>query len=168
MTPDQLVEGYLDRVYALCLRLTGNSPDASDLAQDVMLKAIAGLPGFRGDADAGTWLFRIAVNAWKNRVASAPERWRKSLAPLDGFLDVPAGESPPDREMENREEAVALERALAGVAPEDRAALVLRELEDKSYEEIAGILGVPVGTVKSRLHRARAALAESWERDHAA
>lgn len=174
MTADELVERYLDRVYTLALRLTGNPADASDLAQDAMLRGLEGLPGFRGDADPGTWLFRITVNAWKNKVTSAGERFRRSAVPLDapspdgGPLDTPDREPPLDRGLESDEERAALEAALGALDPEDRAALVLRELEDKSYEEIAEILGVPVGTVKSRLHRARAGLAEHWEKRHAA
>lgn len=159
MTGDEFVGRYQDRLYALCLRLSGNPEDASDLAQDVLLKAIAALPGFRGEADPATWLYRIAVNTWKNRVASARERWRRSLKPLDGVLDL-GGDLAPERELERRERSRELERALSSVPPDERSALLLREVEDKSYGEIAAIQSVPVGTVKSRLHRARESLRE--------
>lgn len=159
MAPEELVTRYQDRVYAVCLRLSGNSADASDLAQDVWVKALAALPGFRGEADPGTWLYRIAVNTWKNRVASAPERWRRACAALDGALDR-GGDPSPDLEVERAERARALDRAIAAVGPVERQAFVLRELEDKSYAEIARLEGVPVGTVKSRLYRARASLRE--------
>lgn len=174
MTPDELVKRYLDRVYTLSLRLTGNPADASDLAQDAMLRGIQGLPGFRGEADPGTWLFRITVNLWKNRVSSAGERFRRrvgsleGLSPEEGAVDAPSDEPPPDRGLERSEELAALEEALGRLEPEDRAALVLRELEERSYEEIAEILGVPLGTVKSRIHRARAGLAKFWEQRDAA
>ncbi|MBI4348529.1 MAG: sigma-70 family RNA polymerase sigma factor [Elusimicrobia bacterium] len=157
MAPEELMTRYQDRVYAVCLRLAGNPPDASDLAQDVWLRALAALPGFRGEADPGTWLYRIAVNTWKNRVASAPERWRRACAPLDGAPDR-GGDSSPALELERAERARALDRAIASVPPDERRALELRELEEKSYREIASIEGVPVGTVKSRIHRARASL----------
>ncbi len=157
MTPDELVGRYQDRVFGLSLRLTGNSADASDLAQDSMLKAVAALPRFRGEADPGTWLHRIVVNTWKNRLSSAPERWRRSCPPLDGVLD-PGGDPAPEFELERREERARVADALAHGGPEERRMLELRELEDKSYEEIARAQGVPVGTVKSRLHRARESL----------
>ena len=172
MTADELAEKYLDRLYTFCLRMTGNPADGADLAQDVMLKAIAALPGFRGEADPGTWLFRIAVNTLKNRAAAAAEKWRRGLAPLDGVdgrpLEVAAREPALDHSLEEDEERKALGAALAQVDAQDRAALLLRELEGRSYEDIADILGVPLGTVKSRLHRARAALAAAWEKRHAA
>ena len=157
MTPEELVGRYQDRVYGLSLRLTGNPADAADLSQDAWLKAIAALPGFRGEAEAGTWLHRIVVNTWKNRVASARERWRRSIAPLDGVLD-PGGDPPPERELERREASAGFAEAMARVTPDERKVLELRELEEKSYAEIARAQSVPIGTVKSRLHRARESL----------
>ncbi|HVE14766.1 MAG TPA: sigma-70 family RNA polymerase sigma factor [Elusimicrobiota bacterium] len=165
-TPDELL-AHLDRVYTLALRLAGNPADAWDLAQDAMLKALKGLPAFRGDAALDTWLFRITVNAWKNRNASASWRWwerRVSLDPLGEEGSVPKLAEPgPEGALEADESRRALEAALAALAPEDRAALVLRELENKSYQEIVEILGIPMGTVKSRLHRARLELARALE-----
>jgi len=156
-TPDELL-AHLDRVYTLALRLAGNPADAWDLAQDAMLKALKGLPAFRGDAALDTWLFRITVNAWKNRNASASWRWWERRVSLD-----PLGEEGSEGALEADESRRALEAALAALAPEDRAALVLRELENKSYQEIVEILGIPMGTVKSRLHRARLELARALE-----
>jgi len=169
MTPEELVRRHLDGVYGLALRLTGNPSDAWDLAQEAMLKAVRALPGFRGEAAPSTWLYRITVNAWKNKSQSALSKWWRSLASLDGLPDEassdPPGRDPaPDRELELLEERAAVERAMGSLAPEDRAALVLREMESKSYQEIADILGVPIGTVKSRLYRARSTLARELEK----
>ncbi|MBI5203024.1 MAG: sigma-70 family RNA polymerase sigma factor [Elusimicrobia bacterium] len=159
MTPQDLISGYQNRVYAVSLRLTGNPADASDLTQDVMLKAVAALSRFRGDSELSTWLYRIAVNTWKNRVSAAPERWRRSCPPLDAVPE-PGGDSTPDGELEGREERSRAAEALARLSPEDRRVLELRELERMSYRQISRELGVPVGTVKSRLHRARESLRE--------
>jgi RNA polymerase sigma-70 factor, ECF subfamily len=169
MTPEELVRRHLDGVYGLALRLTGNAADAWDLAQEAMLKAVRALPGFRGDASPSTWLYRITVNAWKNKTQSALSKWWRTVASLDGApdeasMDPPGREPGPDLELERREEREAVERALGALAPEDRAALVLREMEGKSYEEIAAILGVRLGTVKSRLYRARSTLARELEK----
>lgn len=133
--------------YNLALRLTGNAADAEDLCQDALLRAVKGWPLFRGESDPGTWLYRIVVNAWKNGL-----RARRPTAPLDEEL--------PARAPSGADEARDLiERALARLEPEERAVLVLRELDGRSYEEIAEVLDVPLGTVKSRLARARDALA---------
>ncbi|MBI3550573.1 MAG: sigma-70 family RNA polymerase sigma factor [Elusimicrobia bacterium] len=169
LTPDDLVRGHLDGVYALALRLTGNASDAWDLTQESMLRAIRFLPGFRGECAASTWLYRITVNTWKNRSASAPSRWWSRLVPLEAAVDGAGAAAPdavdpapgPETAAHDSDQREEVQIALAALPPEDRAALQLRELEDKSYEEIATILEVPVGTVKSRLHRARRKLCEA-------
>ena len=168
-----MVREHLDRVYNLALRLTGNQADAWDLAQESMIKAVRALPSFRGEAGLGTWLFRITVNAWKNRVESSSFRWWSRLSPLGGGQGLdedhprapePAAPDPlPDQVLERGEDSEAVHRALGKLDPVERAILVLREIEDRSYEEIATIMGIPVGTVKSRLHRARSALARELE-----
>lgn len=167
--PDELVQRHLQGVYNLAFRLTGNAADAWDLAQEALLRAIKALPGFREEASPATWLYRITINLWKNKTQSASSKWWRALLPLERPEDErprePAGPDPePSQALEREEEQGAVERALAGLSPEDRAALVLRELDGKSYQEISGILGVPMGTVKSRLFRARAALARELEK----
>lgn len=169
-TAEELVRSVVDGVYALALRLTGNAQDAWDLTQQALLKALRGLPGFRGDSDPKTWVYRITVNEWKNRGQSKTAKWWTRLLSLDrepgeGGAPPTAGRDPsPDQELEKDEEKAALEAALAELPPEDRASLVLRELEGRSYRTIAEILGIPIGTVKSRLYRARAALARALEK----
>lgn len=168
LSADELVSRTSDGVYALALRLTGNAADAWDLAQDSMLRAVRALDSFRGDADPRTWVYRITLNAWKNKVASAGERGRREQAPLEGpdgapVPGLPAGDPPADAPLERSEEAEAVRRAVAALEPLDRAALQLREFDDMSYDQIAEALDVPIGTVKSRLHRARLSLAKALE-----
>ena len=169
LTAEELVERTLDGAYALALQLAGNSSDAWDLAQEALLRAVRSLPGFRGESDPKTWVYRIVVNVWKNKMKSRAWRWWRGLSSLGPDMPEPASQEPPlDRGLQRQEELEALERCLAALEPEDRAALVLRELDGKSYEEISGILAVPMGTVKSRLYRARSALARLLEKHDAA
>jgi RNA polymerase sigma-70 factor, ECF subfamily len=162
---DGLVRKYRTMVFNLALRLTGDRAAAEDLAQESLLKAIKGWTNFRGESDPGTWLYRITVNAWKNRVRDgAKSRWLRFFAP-DGEvaaepLDVASQEPGPEAAAVAAEKKKAIERALEKLTPEERAVLVLRELDGRSYSEIAESLDVPLGTVKSRLARAREILAD--------
>ncbi|MBI5239896.1 MAG: sigma-70 family RNA polymerase sigma factor [Elusimicrobia bacterium] len=171
MTPEELVERYAAMVYNLALRLTGDRTEAEDLTQESLLKAVQGLPGFRGEADPGTWVYRITVNAWKN-LLRAKARWRflrffgtdddpESVASEP--VDCPEAIPGPEAQAEAADLKARIESALAELTPEERAVLVLRELDGRSYAEIAESLGIPLGTVKSRLVRARALLAERLE-----
>ena len=154
-------------VYNLALRLSGNAADAQDIAQDAFIRALRGLANFREGSAPGTWLYRITVNVWKNRVRSEKRRAFWKTFSLDRGADgengppppqVAAPEPPAGAALEEQAEKEMLERALASLEPEDRAILVLREIEGRSYEEIAGITETRLGTVKSRISRAREAL----------
>jgi RNA polymerase sigma-70 factor, ECF subfamily len=134
------------RVYNLCYRMMGRQEDARDAAQDAFLSAYRRLESFRGDAAFTTWLHRIAVNACYDML-----RKRRAELPLDEVPEPPAGPDP----AEGASIAVDVQRALLVVPVEFRAALVLRDVHQLPYEEVAKILGVPIGTVKSRLHRGR-------------
>ncbi|OGR61583.1 MAG: hypothetical protein A2X36_07205 [Elusimicrobia bacterium GWA2_69_24] len=165
MSAEELVRLTLDRAYTLALRLTGNEADAWDLTQDALLKAISGLDGFRDEADPRTWVYRITLNAWKNQVGSRLWKWWRRLAPIDPASgDPPSREDSPERSLDAKERAREFEAALSGLDPEDRATLVLRELDGMRYADIARTMDVPIGTVKSRLYRARAALARLLEK----
>lgn len=161
MTPEELVEKYSDMAYALALRLTGNAAEAEDLAEDALVKAVRGLPGFRGDCDAGIWLYRIVMNTWKNRLRSPRLAfWRRlrgfhSPAGQERELDPPDPAPGPEAAAEAAARRALFEKALAALGPEDRAILTLRELDGRSYAEIAQAVSVPAGTVRSRLSRAR-------------
>jgi RNA polymerase sigma-70 factor (ECF subfamily) len=154
-------------VFNLALRLTGNRADAEDLAQDALLRAVKALPGFRGDSLHTTWAYRITVNAWKNRVRSEKRRKFWSTVTLglisskDGeeeVRDVKADEPALDAGLEKAERTSSVQKALLELDEDDRAIVLLREIEEKSYEEIGEMLGLAQGTVKSRLFRARAKL----------
>lgn len=157
-----LVHAYQDRVYHLCLRMCGHRTAAEDFAQEAFVRAFQSIERFDGRSRFFTWLFRIAVNL----VLSERRRSGQTRSvPLDG--DGPAGFARRDaRDNGPMEAAWASERdamvhaALAELDEEQRCIISLRDLESLSYEEIADILSIPSGTVKSRLHRARMALRE--------
>jgi len=164
---EELFDKHAAMVYNLALRLSGNPADAQDIAQDAFIRALRGLAGLRDSALAGTWLYRIVMNVWKNRVRSEKRRafWKTfslDRGEEDGddppALQIASPEKPADDAMEQQNEKEILEKALAALEPEDRAMLVLREIDGRSYEEIAGIAEIPLGTVKSRISRAREAL----------
>jgi RNA polymerase sigma-70 factor (ECF subfamily) len=164
---EELFDKYSNMVYNLALRLSGNSADAQDIAQDAFIKAIRGLGGLCDEASAEAWLYRITMNVWKNRVRSEKRRFFWKTFSLDcgkdGEEDRPAlqiksPEMPVDEAMVKEDEKKSLEKALSQIDPQDRAILVLREINGRSYQEIAEIIGIALGTVKSRISRAREAL----------
>jgi RNA polymerase sigma factor (sigma-70 family) len=144
-----VLEPYRERMWAVCLRITGHRHDAEDALQDALTAAWRNLARFRGDARLSTWLHRIAANAALKQVA------RRRETPVEEFPDLVVDEPGLASEVVDRD---AVARALALLPPDFRAALVLREYGDLSYEEIAEAQGVGVQTVKSRLNRARRAL----------
>jgi RNA polymerase sigma-70 factor (ECF subfamily) len=138
------------RVYNLAYRMLGNAEDARDATQDAFLSCFRHLSAFRGDSAFSTWLHRIAVNACYDAL-----RRRRDTASLDDRPVEPA--SLPDH-SDQTGTAIDIQRALSSVPPDFRAVLVMHEIQDMPLEDIASILAVPVGTVKSRLHRGRVAL----------
>ena len=149
---DLLVEKYQDRVYTLAYRITGHHADAQDAAQDAFVKAYLALGAFRGDASFSTWLHRIAVNAAydavRRRPPAAPDPVEARRMPADPLAD----------RAERVEARERIHRAIARLPLEQRAVVVLRDVQGWSYEEIAAIVAVPIGTVRSRLARGREAL----------
>jgi len=162
---EELVRLYQNKVYALCNHLAGNRDDALDLAQEAFIRAYRGLGSFRNEADFGTWLHRITVNVWLN---SKRKKNGQALVSLDepyrgdggGEIqrDVAAGDGDPLRALEEKEFRGLVRTALDSLSEEHRAVLVLREIEGYSYEEVSRMLGCSLGTVKSRLSRAREAM----------
>ena len=148
---DYLVGAYQDRIYHVAFRITGNREDAWDAAQDAFVRAYQGLRSFRGDAGFSTWLHRITVNAALDIVRRRP-RTAGDLDPLWASGDDPASEAV-RHDVQRR-----VHQAIAGLPPDQRTAIVLRDIQGFAYEEIAQILQVPVGTVRSRLARGREAL----------
>jgi RNA polymerase sigma-70 factor (ECF subfamily) len=152
-----LVRRYQDRLYPTVLRLTGSADDAHDLLQETFLRAYQKLGLFHGGSSFYTWVYRIAVN-----LALSDRRRRKTARPA---VDVSTRETfdPPDDPsqtdpalpLERAERDARIQNALSALAADHRAVVVLKDLDGLRYEEIAEMLGIPVGTVRSRLHRAR-------------
>ena len=161
---DALVRRYEKQLYNTAYRLTGSYDDASDLAQEAFVRAWNNLRSFRGDASFSTWLYRIVTNVFLDERKRRRARPQRSLEEALGsdentvtrqFED--AGPTPQDR-VEERERWQILQKAIAELPAPQRVMVVLYHTENRSYEEIAQIMGLPMGTVKSRLNRARLAL----------
>lgn len=145
-----IVERHRRQVYQLCYRFLGNHEDASDLTQDVFVRAFKGLRNFKGDSALGTWLYRVGVNACLNRVALKTPKM-EALEP-EQHVDQ---RHPDAHELVARgERATVVRRAIAKLPPKQRATLVLRTYQEMSHEEIAGVLGSSVGAVKANFFHA--------------
>jgi RNA polymerase sigma-70 factor, ECF subfamily len=145
----ELMERHERRVYNLAYRMLGRAEDARDATQDAFLSCYRNLERFRGDSAFGTWLYRIAANACYDALRKRP---------LAVSIDALSSEPPAADHADRAAAAADVHRALQAVPPEFRSVLVLFELQDLSVDDIAEALEIPVGTVKSRLHRGRAAL----------
>lgn len=147
---DVIVERHRRTVYQLCYRFVGNHEDASDLSQDVFLRAYRGLRNFKGHSSLGTWLYRIGVNVCLNRVtAKAPVN-----EPIDKRQHVDVhSESPSDRVLRD-ERAAQVRVAITRLPRKQRAALILRMYHEMSHQEIASVLGSSVGAVKANVFHA--------------
>jgi RNA polymerase sigma-70 factor (ECF subfamily) len=153
------------RAFNLAYRMVGEPEEAADITQDALVRAYSRIGEFRGEASFATWLHRIVHNTALDAL-----RWR-ARHPVEALDPSPAGGGDPPREVAaatagpedmavGAHERRAIERALAALTPEFRATVVLRDLQGLDYEEVAAVTGVSLGTVKSRLHRARARLRE--------
>jgi len=149
---EALVRRHQAAVYRIALRLLGSSVDAQDATQDTFVRAWQGLPKFRFDSAVSTWLYRIVTRRCLDLIAA--RRPTESLDQLE--LETPEGD--PGKTVEQRERLMAVTRAIALLPGEQRAALVLREFEGLSHEQLADVLGISVPAVKGRIHRARLAV----------
>lgn len=167
----ELVERHQDRVYSVCLRWLGDPVIAEEVAQDAMLSAWRAIARFREEARFDTWLRRIAVNKCKNRRLRGRRRHQDAHDSIDAGAqddDVPHlqlvhGGPGTDAKVHQSEAGAVLQEALDRLSEEQRSLIILRDVEDLSYDEIGDLLEVPRGTVKSRLHRARTALTRLLE-----
>jgi len=155
-----LVARYQNRLFNTLVGVLGSVEDAHDVAQEAFVNAFQKLNTFRGHSAFYSWLFRIALNS-----AVSQKRKQRAVVSIDAAREQ-SGDEPIDRHpaarpehaLETNERQIAVRAALADLAEEFRTALVLKEMEDLSYEEISEIVGCPIGTVRSRIHRARAEL----------
>lgn len=163
---EQLVEKYQQKVYALAFRYMGNEEDASDMAQEAFLKAFRSLRNFKGDSSFGTWLYRITTNVCIDELRRRRRRTQhfvtlsldEPVATADGEeVEKDIADTSPTQDVivSRKEFAYYINQILNQMKPEYRVVVILRDIMDFSYEEIAQILGCSVGTVKSRLNRAR-------------
>lgn len=168
---EELLVSIEPRLYALCLRMAGDPQDARDLCQEALVKVITGLPNFGGRSRLSTWMIRITMNVCLTQRRRARIRKTVSLdGPGAGSGKKPASggglganlrdqrEPAAEQRIEDSEQLAVLAAGISRMEPEQRALLILRDAQGMEYGEIAEILGVPVGTIKSRLFRARQAL----------
>lgn len=154
---DALYAQHVDRVFALCLRMTADEERAEELTQDVFVTAWRRLGTFRGDAKLSTWLYRVTVNTvLDDRKRRGRRPAQLSAVPEEAFSRRSSRETDPGDRLH-------LEAAIASLPERARTALVLHGIEGYAYEEVADLMGVAVGTVKSHIHRARALLIERLE-----
>lgn len=162
----RLVLKYQDRLYNTVFHVVGHEQDARDIVQEALVQAFLKLETFRHQSGFFTWLYRIAFNA-----AMTHQRRRRPVASIDGdrhgdrCFDPPGSAEPPCQAVERAEQCEQVRKALTQLSDEHRAILVLREMEGCNYETIAEVLGVPLGTVRSRLYRARLQLKEVLSRE---
>jgi RNA polymerase sigma-70 factor (ECF subfamily) len=155
-----LVRRHEKAIFNLAYRLLGNYDEAAEVSQDVFLSAFKSIHQFRGEANFSTWLYRIGLNHASTRRKSLNSAQRRQL-PLDGTEVIANSTVDPAKNFEDKEIQQRVQQALNSLDAEDARIILLRDLQDIPYDEVAEILDLPVGTVKSRLHRARQALKTS-------
>lgn len=165
---DRLVIKYQDKVFNLCYRFMGNYHDANDCAQETFVRVYRSLANFKGQASFSTWLYRIAVNTCKNKLTSLTYRVSKMFVRLDlskgeqekRQIEVKDESRSPEVVFSQSEKSKQIQKAINTLPREQKTVVVLRDIEGLSYEEIAQITGHNIGTVKSKLARARKILRE--------
>lgn len=160
----ELVRAWQGRVFGLTFRMLGDRGEAEDLSQDVFVTVFKAIDTFRGDSRLGTWILRIATNHCHNRLKYLARRHHKRKKDIDdvheAILDHPLGQVPlgPERALEGAQAGALVHAGLQQLDEDHRVVIILRDIEQLSYQEIADILDVAEGTVKSRLFRARTSL----------
>jgi len=152
-----LVRRHEKTIFNLVYRMLGDYDDAAEVSQEVFLSAYRALGQFRGEANFSTWLYRIALNHATSRRRSLSAR-RQKVVPLHETESLTDSGPSPTEALERKEMRERVQAALNKLEPEDATVILLRDLQDIPYDEVARVLEIPVGTVKSRLHRARQAL----------
>lgn len=170
---NDIVRLYGDKVFSLVYRMIGSRSEAEDIAQEVFVTVFKTVDTFRGEAKFSTWLLRIAANHCKNRIKYLARRPTDSAGLEEGGDGVAADHATPpvrghidgpDVLLEAAELETLMQRAIGALDEEHRLLVVLRDVEELSYQEIGEITGLPEGTIKSRLHRARMAIKEQLDK----
>ena len=168
---DELVRTYSASIFHVAFRMLGDTAEASDAVQETFLKVFRNIGGFRGDASLKTWIFKIAFSEILNRLRWWKRRYRSSTVSLDDDANghdnghyVTDLKPTPEEMLESKEREDSIQQALRKLSGDHRSIVVLRDIEGFSYTEIADVLGISIGTVKSRLARARADLKKSLMR----
>lgn len=162
----EIVDAYQSRVFGFVRRMVPTGEDAEDVTQEVFLKAYRNLPGFDGRCSLRTWLFRIAHNLCIDRArrrGRAPEMTSLVSEDEPGGFDFPDGSATPEALLMTHELQTLIEDAIGSMSEKLRSVLLLHDREEMAYDEIAETLGIPVGTVKSRLFLARAHLQKNLQ-----
>jgi len=163
---DELVRTYNASIFHVAYRMLGDTAEASDVVQEIFIKVFRNIGSFKGEAALKTWIFRIALSEILNRLRWWKSRHRSSTVSLDDQPNghehyVPDSGPSPEEMLESKERELAIQEALAKLSSEHRSIIVLRDIEGFSYTEIADVLGISLGTVKSRLARGREDLKKS-------
>lgn len=153
----QLVKDHQKRLYRFVLKKIGNGTDAEDLTQQAFLEAAAAIESFRGGSELSTWLYGIAMNLVKNHLSRAPHR-RYTFDTEDALEGMESAQPDPSEQLMHTQSIIALQHEISDLPQEMRDVLLLVALDELSYEEAALLLAIPVGTVRSRLSRARSTL----------
>ncbi|HNX82120.1 MAG TPA: sigma-70 family RNA polymerase sigma factor [Candidatus Omnitrophota bacterium] len=171
---DALITRYKNRIFHLCYRFLGNYEEANDSAQETFVKVYRALDTFRFESSFSTWIYRIAVNTCKNKLVSAEYRMRRRTSSIDTPLETSENDCPLEiadekaqtgrGELEKKEKSAVIQAAIETLPEEQRSIVILRDIQGLSYEEISQITGFNLGTVKSKLARARCALKEKLQR----
>jgi len=168
----ELMETHRDRVFNITYRMLGNRHEAEDVAQEVFITVFKTIDSFREESKFSTWLYRVTVNHCKNRIKYLARRHDRDRDELDetsqqqngAVTGAPVRAKHPDKALESAQMEKLLQEAIASLDDDQRAVVILRDVEDLSIEEICEITGLPDGTVKSRLHRARLVLRKKMQR----
>ncbi len=168
----ELLEAHRDRVYNITYRMLGNRAEAEDVAQEVFITVFKTIDQFREESKFSTWLYRVTVNHCKNRIKYLARRHDRDRDELDetsqqqngAIAGTPPRTPQPDKALASAQMEAILQDAIKTLDDDHRIVVVLRDIEDLSIEEICEITGLPDGTVKSRLHRARLALRKKLQR----
>ncbi len=172
---DHLVIKHKDKLFNMVYWLLGDYQEANDCSQEIFIKVFKSLKKFRFESSFSTWLYRIAINTCKNRLRSSAYRWKKKTVSLENpgsseqgnrSYEIRNGSPSPENKLEKKEKIMLIQKAVNALPQEQNRVIVLRDIQGLSYQEIADITGLNLGTVKSRLARARLVLRERLKKDN--